>query len=102
MVFLGISLNEEVQIHHKLLLAKNNFPYPLFMEIFMVAAWCIWNERNALIFNGKAPSVASWKPSFKREIESHLCKIKQILHSFIRLRQNSLYFSFLFLSVFFC
>lgn len=26
-------------------------------------AWCIWNERNDFIFNGKAPSLASWKSS---------------------------------------
>jgi hypothetical protein len=34
------------------------------MEVFMIAAWCIWNERNAWIFNGKTPSLAAWKLSF--------------------------------------
>jgi len=33
------------QVHHKLLLDKDNFAYPFFMEIFMVAAWCIWNKK---------------------------------------------------------
>jgi hypothetical protein len=32
-----------------------------FMELFMIAARCIWKERNAYISNHKVPSVASWK-----------------------------------------
>jgi hypothetical protein len=46
---------------------------PLFMEVFMIAAWCIWNERNAWIFNGKTPSLAAWKLS-------HLHKISLVFH----------------------
>ena len=47
---------------------------PFFMEIFMVGAWCLWNERNALIFNGKIPSLAAWKNSFKHEVSAHLIR----------------------------
>jgi hypothetical protein len=58
---------KEFREHRKLTLyiAKQEFSQPFFMEIFMIAAWCLWNERNVLIFNGKAPRVASWKASFK-------------------------------------
>lgn len=76
---LGIVLNDEAPIHENSL-ARNNFPYPFFMEIFMVVAWCLWNERNALVFNGKAPSLSSWKLVFQREIEVHLFRIKPVLH----------------------
>lgn len=44
---IGIVWNDEVPMHQKIVLAKNTFPYSFFMEIFMVAAWCLWNERNA-------------------------------------------------------
>jgi hypothetical protein len=54
------------------------------MEIFMIGAWCIWNERNALIFYGKIPRIGSWKAVFKKEVNEHLFKIKQSLHSSIR------------------
>jgi hypothetical protein len=43
---------------------------PFFMEVFMIAAWCIWNERNAWIFNGKTPSLAAWKLSFAQNQSS--------------------------------
>jgi hypothetical protein len=53
---------------------------PFFMEVFMIAAWCIWNERNAWIFNGKTPSLAAWKLSFANEVKLHLHKISPVFH----------------------
>jgi hypothetical protein len=38
------------------------------MEIFMIGAWTIWNERNYYIFNHKPPSFTSWESSFKAEV----------------------------------
>lgn len=35
-----------------------------------IAAWCILNERNAWIFNGKTPSLAAWKLSFINEVKT--------------------------------
>jgi hypothetical protein len=87
---LGIVWNEEAQIQHKIILARNAFPFPFFMEIFMVAAWCLWNERNAIIFNRRMPSVSSCKISFKQEIILHLHRIRPNLHSAIRLWLDSL------------
>ena len=63
---------------------------PFFMEIFMVGAWSLWNERNALIFNGKIPSLAAWKNSFKHEVSAHLIRIKPCFHQSIRLWLNAL------------
>jgi hypothetical protein len=59
---------------------QTGFPTPFFMEIFMIGAWCIWNERNAQIFDGKVPNLSSWKASFKKEVNAHLFRIKQSLH----------------------
>jgi hypothetical protein len=55
------------------------------MEIFMIGAWCIWNERNDLIFNGKPPCLAAWKSAFKAQVSEHLIRIKASLHPSILL-----------------
>jgi hypothetical protein len=47
---LGITWNDHLNIHQKIQAAKVDFAQPFFMEIFMICAWCIWNERNDLIF----------------------------------------------------
>ena len=64
---LGIVWRDDDNIHEKLFIAKRDFPYPFFMEVVMIGAWCIWNERNALIFNGKDPSLLASKAALKRK-----------------------------------
>lgn len=54
---LGIVWNEGANIHGKLLQGKSDFPYPFFMEVFMIGAWCIWKERNALIWQNSKPKL---------------------------------------------
>jgi len=56
---LGITWDYNANIREKLCIAKQDFPQPFFMEIFMIGAWCIWNERNALIFDGEVPNLSS-------------------------------------------
>jgi hypothetical protein len=46
---IGIQWEESANIFQKLLIAKNSFSLPFFMEIFMVAGWCICNKCIALI-----------------------------------------------------
>jgi hypothetical protein len=48
---LGISWSDSGSSHQRIYLAKHAFPHPFFMEVFMIAAWCIWTERNRLIFS---------------------------------------------------
>jgi hypothetical protein len=51
---LGITWEENANIHQKLYLAKQTFMHPFFMDIFMVGAWCrLSNERNDLISIGE-------------------------------------------------
>jgi hypothetical protein len=46
-------LEENLSVHQKILQARPIFGHPFFMEIFMIAAWCIWKQRNDVIFEGK-------------------------------------------------
>jgi hypothetical protein len=47
-----------------MLKAKQEFSSAFFMEIFSIAAWEIWKQRNGKIFRGIVPSFASWKNNF--------------------------------------
>jgi hypothetical protein len=38
----GINWDESSNIHQKNYLAKRDFPYYFFMEVFMIGAWIIW------------------------------------------------------------
>jgi hypothetical protein len=31
------------------------------MEIFLIGAWCIWTQRNEVIFDGKPPHLEAWR-----------------------------------------
>ena len=77
---LRITWEEDATIYQKKITAKGSFAYPFFMEVFMIGASCLWNERNTLIFDSKAPNFNSWKATFKKEVTAHLFKITQSLH----------------------
>lgn len=47
--------------------AKRNWAGPMFMEMFVTAAWSIWKERNGLIFQKIPPSHTSWMIRFKKD-----------------------------------
>jgi len=53
---LGITLEEDAIVYQKLITVKGSFAYPFFIEVFMIGAWCLWDERSALIFDSKAPN----------------------------------------------
>jgi hypothetical protein len=82
---LGITWNAHLDIHQKIQAAELDFAQPFFMENFMIGAWCIWNERNDLIFNGKPPCLAAWESTFKAQVSEHLIRIKASLHPSILL-----------------
>ena len=39
---------------------------PMFMDVFVVAAWGIWKEQNQKLFQGVPPSRNSWLSRFKK------------------------------------
>ena len=40
---------------------REQFQLPFFMDLFLIAAWCIWTERNDFIFNNRVPSLVAWE-----------------------------------------
>jgi hypothetical protein len=87
---LGITWADSVDIYERLIIAREASSHSFFMEIFMISDHCIWVERNAFIFEAKAPSLSSWKAAFKREVIIHLYRIKPSLHSSVRAWLQSL------------
>jgi hypothetical protein len=63
---------------------------PLFMEIFMLAAWNIWKVRNNMVFNGINPELEVWKDKFRFDAKLLIHRIKPELHSFINSLADSL------------
>jgi hypothetical protein len=47
--------------------ARDQYNSNLFMEVFMIAAWLIWKQRNAHIFNRARPAFDHWKSGFLTE-----------------------------------
>jgi hypothetical protein len=51
------------------------------MELFMIAAWNIWKERNKKLFEGVDPQLASWKARLKTDLSLLVHRTKPDLHS---------------------
>jgi hypothetical protein len=83
---IGFVWEENLSIYR----AKRAFGQPFFMEIFMIGAWCLWNQRNEVIFDRKAPCLAAWKFAFQTQVLDHLVRIKPSLHPSIKLRLQAL------------
>lgn len=50
--------------------AKSNWQQPMFMEIFLVAAWSLWKERNNNYFRHVQPTMVSWKNRFTSDFHN--------------------------------
>jgi hypothetical protein len=87
---LGIVWEENLSVDQKILQARPDFGHPFFMDIFMIGAWCIWKQKNEVIFEDKPPHLAVWKANFKALVLDHLCRIKSSLHSSIKLCLSAL------------
>ena len=74
---LGIQWLPVPDICQKLQHQKEIFTGPYFMDLFTIAAWCIWKERNEFIFNNKAPRLSRWKRVFRVEVVLHLHRLPQ-------------------------
>jgi hypothetical protein len=58
--------------------ARAAFGLPIFMEIVILMAWCIWTMRNNIIFDGASPSLRQWKRSLREEFFLSLLKCKSL------------------------
>jgi hypothetical protein len=63
--------------------AKSTFQGKLFFEIFTIAAWGIWKERNNYIFKGIPPSTESWKARVAVDINLLRFRVNQNLENTI-------------------
>ena len=52
---------------HVLQTTKDSWSGPLFLDIFLVAAWSLWKERNNKHFRRVDPSINSWLRRFKED-----------------------------------
>jgi hypothetical protein len=61
---LGIHWDLSLYFFNTIIKAKQECNHPFFMEIFSIAAWEIWKQRNNKIFRNMTPSFRSWKENF--------------------------------------
>ena len=50
---------------------------PFFMEIFIIAAWEIWNLRNSKNFDHGSPTVHLWTWPFKDQVYLQLVRVRE-------------------------
>jgi hypothetical protein len=70
---LGISWDFSLEFFQMMHQAKLQYQSTFFMEIFTIAAWEIWKQRNNFIFDRGRPSFVSWKSSFcvEAKLQAH-------------------------------
>jgi hypothetical protein len=62
--YLGISWDHSLLFFDTIQKAKQDFSNNLFMEIFSMAAWEIWKQRNGKIFRGTPPKLSELERQF--------------------------------------
>ena len=59
----------------------------MFMDVFAIAAWNIWKQRNNLYFNAISPDLSSWLARFKEDFLLLVHRTKEdrhpAIHSFL-------------------
>jgi hypothetical protein len=65
--YLNIHWNFNLDFYSMMDEAKQKFNNDFFIEVFMIASWHIWKQRNGFIFNRGRPSLQNWKWGFFEE-----------------------------------
>ena len=73
---IGIQWQYGTPFFQMLEIAKHNFNGTFFMEIFTIAAWQIWKQRNGLIFENCSVSFGRWKSNFVDECRNQAHRMK--------------------------
>jgi hypothetical protein len=72
---IGIHWDISQPISRRILLAKQNFMGPCFMEVVACAAWNVWKIRNNLIFQNQAASFGRWRVCFQSDLMLHQFRV---------------------------
>ena len=75
--FLHIGWDHTLDFFQTMIKAQQDFGQPFFMEVFSIAAWEIWKQRNGYIFRNKIPSFQAWKTCFIDTIKWQLLRCKE-------------------------
>ncbi|KAJ1295105.1 hypothetical protein BS78_01G198500, partial [Paspalum vaginatum] len=74
---IGLQWTSSLPFFSMMIETKQNNPQQLlFMEVFIIAAWNIWKQRNNLIFEKKQPSMSSWKHHFIEDASFQAHRLK--------------------------
>lgn len=63
--------------------ANEDWEGPMFMDVFLVAAWSLWKERNNNHFRGVPPTFASWRSRFIKDFSDILYRVPDSSRQFI-------------------
>jgi hypothetical protein len=94
---LNINWNFNLDFYSMMLNAREQFGSNFFMEIFMIAAWLIWKQRNDLVFNRARPSFDRWQAAFMSEAQNQAHRMSVIQKRFIFIARFLVQIGFLFL-----
>jgi len=75
---LGVLWLSAVNVQDRIVHAARNSNIPLFIEVFLIATWEIWNLRNAKIFDNGRPTLRLWLNNFKQQAQLQLLRVREI------------------------
>ena len=78
---LGFSWDNSLDIHKRLEQCSIAMGLPYLIEIFIIAAWELWNLRNDKIFEGKVVNIQLWTVKFKAQVILQLHRVNEIYRS---------------------
>ena len=68
---------------HLVSYSRTNWRKHMSMDVFSIATWGIWKERNNFYFIGITPELSSWKARFKEDVSLLVHRTKEDRHPFI-------------------
>ena len=77
--YLGIEWNNNLEFFQMITLARLIFAHKDFLEIFFLADWHIWKQRNGFIFQNIQPSFQAWRSLFVKVVLLHMCRMNDPL-----------------------
>ena len=87
---IDIHWDHELNFFETIQKARIEWNTNFFMEVFSIAAWEIWKQRNAKVFRNTPATPQSWKRSFICTVQQHLYRLQQSQSSTVQDWINSL------------